>query len=460
MSATLTFLGAAGTVTGSKHFLESGQTRLLLDCGLFQELKKLRQRNWAPCPVPAPSIGGVLLSHAHIDHSGALPRLGGEGFKGPIYCTPGTADLLRIMLPDAAHLQEEEAQFANRHQTSKHQPALPLFTTADAEQVLTQVRPVGFNESFSPAQGVSARFINSGHILGAGFVEVSIDGRTVVFSGDLGRYGVPIMRDPDPVPAADVLLVESTYGDRLHPADDHRDRLTAAVQRAVQKKGWLLIPSFAVGRSQEILYDLRELEDAARIPSLPIYLDSPMAIEATVIYAKHPDEHDQDLKRVEASGERPFAPKRLRICKTPEDSKRLNDTDGPGIIIAGSGMATGGRILHHFVRRLPDERTTVLFVGYQAAGTRGRLLREGAREMKMLGQSVPVRAAIMVSDSYSAHADQAEILRWLGGFTRPPQTTYIVHGEPDAAAALQALIASRLKWRAVVAQDGQRVDLG
>ncbi|HEV2055821.1 MAG TPA: MBL fold metallo-hydrolase [Methylomirabilota bacterium] len=460
MSATLTFLGAAGTVTGSKHFLQSGQTRLLLDCGLFQGLKELRLRNWAPCPVPAASIGGVLLSHAHIDHSGALPRLGREGFRGSIYCTPGTADLLKIMLPDAARLQEEEAQFANRHQTSKHQPALPLFTTADADQVLTQVRSVGFYDSFSPAQGVSARFINSGHILGAGLVEVSVDGRTLVFSGDLGRYGVPIMRDPDPVPAADVLLVESTYGNRLHPADDHRDRLTAAVQRTVQKKGWLLIPAFAVGRSQEILYDLRELEDAARIPSLPVYLDSPMAIEATAIYARHPEEHDQDLKRVEASGERPFAPKQLRICKTPDDSKRLNDTDGPGIIIAGSGMATGGRILHHFVRRLPDERTTVLFVGYQAAGTRGRLLREGAREMKMLGQSVPVRAAIMVSDSYSAHADQGEILRWLGGFTRPPETTYIVHGEPDAAAALQALIASQLKWRAVVAQDGQRVDLG
>jgi metallo-beta-lactamase family protein len=459
MSATLTFLGAAGTVTGSKHFLQSGQARLLLDCGLFQGLKELRQRNWAPCPVPAASIGGVLLSHAHIDHSGALPRLGREGFRGPIYCTPGTFDLLKIMLPDAAHLQEEEAQFANRHQTSKHQPALPLFTTADADQVLTQVRPVGFNDSFSPAQGVTARFINAGHILGAGLVEVSINGRTLVFSGDLGRYGVPIMRDPDPVPAADVLLVESTYGNRLHPTDDHRDRLTAAVQRTVQKKGWLLIPAFAVGRSQEILYDLRELEDAARIPSLPVYLDSPMAIEATAIYARHPEEHDQDLKRVEASGERPFAPKRLRICKSVEDSKRLNETDGPGIIIAGSGMATGGRILHHFVRRLPDERTTVLFVGYQAAGTRGRLLREGAREMKMLGQSVPVRAAIMVSDSYSAHADQGEILRWLGGFTRPPQTTYIVHGEPDAAAALQALIASQLKWRAVVAQDGQRVDI-
>ncbi|HLF47804.1 MAG TPA: MBL fold metallo-hydrolase [Methylomirabilota bacterium] len=460
MSATLTFLGAAGTVTGSKHYLQSEQTRLLLDCGLFQGLKELRLRNWAPCPVPAASIGGVLLSHAHIDHSGALPRLGREGFRGPIYCTPGTADLLKIMLPDAAHLQEEQAQFANRHQTSKHRPALPLFTTADADRVLTQVRPVGFDATFSPAQGVSARFINAGHILGAGLVEVSISGRTLVFSGDLGRYGVPIMRDPDPVPAADVLLVESTYGNRLHPAGDHRDRLTAAVQRTVEKKGWLLIPAFAVGRSQEILYDLRELEDAVRIPSLPVYLDSPMAIEATVTYARHPEEHDQDLKRVEASGERPFAPKQLRICKTPDDSKRLNDTEGPGIIIAGSGMATGGRILHHFVRRLPDERTTVLFVGYQAAGTRGRLLREGAREVKMLGQSVPVRAAIMVSDSYSAHADQGEILRWLGGFTRPPQTTYIVHGEPDAAAALQARIASQLKWRAVVAQDGQRVDLG
>jgi len=459
MSATLTFLGAAGTVTGSKHFLQSGQTRLLLDCGLFQGLKELRLRNWAPCPVPAVSIGGVLLSHAHIDHSGALPRLGREGFTGPIYCTPGTADLLKIMLPDAAHLQEEEADFFNRHQTSKHQPALPLFTTADTDQVLTQVRSVGFNDGFSPAQGVTARFINAGHILGAGLVEVSMNGRTLVFSGDLGRYGVPIMRDPDPVPAADVLLFESTYGNRLHPVEDHRDRLASGVRRAVEKKGWLLIPAFAVGRSQEILYDLRELEDAARIPSLPVYLDSPMAIEATAIYARHPEEHDQDLKRVEASGERPFAPKRVRICKSVDDSKRLNDTDGPGIIIAGSGMATGGRILHHFVRRLPDERTTVLFVGYQAAGTRGRLLREGAREMKMLGQSVPVRAAIMVSDSYSAHADQGEILRWLGGFTRPPETTYIVHGEPDAAAALQALIASKLKWRAVVAQDGQRVDI-
>ncbi len=460
MSATLTFLGAAGTVTGSRHVLESGQTRLLLDCGLFQGLKELRLRNWAPSPVPATSIAGVLLSHAHIDHSGALPRLGREGFRGPIYCTGATAELLGIMLPDAAHLQEEEAEFANRHGTSKHAPALPLFTTADADRVLTQVRPVGFNESFSPAAGVSARFINSGHILGAAFIEVSIDGRILVFTGDIGRYGVPIMRDPDPVAAADVLLLESTYGNRLHPPDDHHDMLAAAVERAVAQKAWLLIPAFAIGRTQEILYDLRGLEDVARIPSLPVYLDSPMGDKATVIYARHTEEHDPDARGIEAAGGRPFAPKNLRICKSVEDSKRLNDTDGPGILIAGSGMATGGRILHHFVRRLSDARTTVLFVGYQAAGTRGRLLREGARQMKMLGQSVPVRAAIMASDAYSAHADQGEILRWLGGFTRPPVATYIVHGEPDAASALQVRIASQLKWRAVVAQDGQRVDIG
>jgi metallo-beta-lactamase family protein len=330
----------------------------------------------------------------------------------------------------------------------------------DADRVLTQVRPVAFNESFSPAPGVTARFINSGHILGAGLIEVSIDGRTLVFSGDLGRYGVPIMRDPDPVAAADVLLVESTYGNRLHPPDDHHDMLAAAVKRAAEKKAWLLIPAFAIGRSQEILYDLRGLEDASRIPALPVYLDSPMADKATAIYARHTEEHDADARRIEASGGRPFAPRNLRICKSVDDSKRLNDTDGPGIIMAGSGMATGGRILHHFVRRLPDERTTVLFVGYQAAGTRGRLLREGVRDVKMLGQSVHVGAAIMASDAYSAHADQGEILKWLGGFARPPETTYIVHGEPDAASALQVRIAADLRWRAVVAQDGQRVDIG
>ena len=459
MSATLTFLGAAGgTVTGSKHLLEDGASRLLLDCGLFQGLKALRERNWAPPPLDPTTLGAVILSHAHIDHSGYLPRLCRDGFGGPIYATSGTLDLLKVMLPDAAHLQEEEAAFANRHRTSKHDPALLLYTTADAERVLTQVKRVDFGEQFTPVPGVEARFAHSGHILGAGLVTCLIGGRRLVFSGDLGRYGVPIMVDPDPVPEADVLLVESTYGDRLHPPDDHADKLAAAVTRAAQEKGWLLIPAFAVGRSQEILYDLRRLEAAGRIPSLPVYLDSPMGIQATAIYAAHTDEHDAELKQTEGAGQRPFAPRLFHLSRTVEESKGLN-TDGPGVIVAGSGMATGGRILHHLKRLLPDPRTTVLFVGYQAAGTRGRLLRDGATTIKMLGETVPVRARIEVSDSYSAHADRGEILRWLAGFKRPPEATYVVHGEPEAATALRDAITSRLGWRAAVAEDGQRVTL-
>lgn len=459
MSATLTFLGAAGTVTGSQHLLDDGSHRLLMDCGLFQGLKELRARNWAPPRVDPASLAAVLLSHAHIDHSGYLPRLVRGGFRGPIFCTGGTTDLLKIMLPDAAHLQEEEADFANRHRTSKHDPALPLFTTDDAARALGQVKTVAFDESFAPVAGVDVRFASSGHILGAGLIHCRIAGRLVVFSGDLGRYGVPIMRDPDPVPEADVLLVESTYGDRLHALDDHADKLAEAVNRASGSGGWLLVPAFAVGRAQEILYDLRELEEARRIPSMPVYLDSPMAIQATGIYAAHPEEHDADLKHVEAKGTRAFAPGRLTLCRGVEDSKRLNDTPGPGIIIAGSGMATGGRILHHLRRLLPNATTTVLFVGYQAAGTRGRLLRDGAQAIKMLGEVVPVHARIMVSDTYSAHADRGEILRWLRGFTRPPAMTYVVHGEPAAATALRDMVAKELGWSAAVAEDGQRVTL-
>ncbi len=459
MSPWLTFLGAAGTVTGSKHLLEEGTTRLLLDCGLFQGLKELRQLNWGPSRVDPGSVQAVLLSHAHIDHSGYLPRFVKEGFGGPVFCTSATADLLKVMLPDAAHLQEEEAEFANRHRTSRHEPALPLFDTADAERVLRRIRTVDFDQPFTPVAGVEARFTSSGHILGAAFVHCVLAGRRIVFSGDLGRYGAPIMRDPDPAGEAEVLLVESTYGDRLHPADDHRDRLVAAVARAAAQKGWLLIPAFAVGRSQEILYDLRELEESDRIPSLPVYLDSPMAIQATALYAAHTEEHDTALRQVEADGKRPFAPRRLFLSRTVDDSKQLNDTEGPGIIIAGSGMATGGRILHHLSRLLPESATTVLLVGFQAAGTRGRLLKEGARAIKMLGQVVTVGAQIMVSDAYSAHADRGEILRWLHGFTTPPGQTYIVHGEPQAAAALRQAITTELGWRASVAQDGQRVAL-
>jgi metallo-beta-lactamase family protein len=460
VNPTLTFLGGAGgTVTGSKHLLENGDSRVLLDCGLFQGLKELRQRNWAAPPVDPRTLGAVILSHAHIDHSGYLPRLCRDGFTGPIYCTPGTSDLLQVMLPDAAHLQEEEAAFANRHRTSKHDPALPLYTIPDAERALAQVKRVDFGQPFTATRGVEARFTPSGHILGAGLVTCEIGGRRLVFSGDLGRYDVPIMVDPEPVAEADVLLVESTYGNRVHPPDDPADRLTAAVRRAVEQKGWLLIPAFAVGRSQEILYDLRELEKRGAIPSLPVFLDSPMGIQATAIYAAHTEEHDPALARVVAGGTAPFAPKRFALSRSVEDSKRLNDTAGPGIIVAGSGMATGGRILHHLKRLLPDPKTTVLFVGYQAAGTRGRLLKDGAAEVRMLGMVVPVNATIMVSDAYSAHADREEILRWLGGFRRPPGMTYVVHGEAGAAEALRDAIVSRLGWNAAVAQDGQRVTL-
>ena len=460
MNPTLTFLGGAGgTVTGSKHLLENGESRVLLDCGLFQGLKALRQRNWAAPPVDPRTLGAVILSHAHIDHSGYLPRLCRDGFTGPVYCTPGTSDLLQVMLPDAAHLQEEEAAFANRHRTSKHDPALPLYTIADAERALAQVKRVDFGQPFTATRGVEARFTPSGHILGAGLVTCEIGGRRLVFSGDLGRYDVPIMVDPEPVAEADVLLVESTYGNRVHPPDDPADRLTAAVRRAVEQKGWLLIPAFAVGRSQEILYDLRELEKRGVIPSLPVFLDSPMGIQATAIYAAHTEEHDPALARLVAGGTAPFAPKRFALSRSVEDSKRLNDTAGPGIIVAGSGMATGGRILHHLKRLLPDPKTTVLFVGYQAAGTRGRLLKDGAAEIRMLGMMVPVNATIMVSDAYSAHADREEILRWLGGFRRPPGMTYVVHGEAGAAEALRDAIVNRLGWNAAVAQDGQRVTL-
>jgi metallo-beta-lactamase family protein len=452
----LSFLGAAGTVTGSRHLLESDGARVLLDCGLFQGLKALRARNWQEPPLDVRRLDAVVLSHAHIDHSGYLPRLLRAGFAGPVYCTPATADLLRVLLPDAAHLQEEEAAFANRRGTSRHAPALPLFTVRDAMRVLEQVRTAGFGVPFTPGPGVEARFTHSGHILGAGLVECRMDGRRVVFSGDLGRYDVPLMRDPDPVAEADALLLESTYGNRRHEADDRRDRLAGAVMRAVEGPGWLLIPAFAVGRAQEVLFDVRELEEAGRIPALPVFLDSPMAIEATAIYARHVEEQDTALRAKVAAGTRPYAPKRFQLSRTVEDSKRLNALAAPGIIVSGSGMATGGRILHHLRRLLPEPRTTVLFVGYQAAGTRGRLLRDGARTLRMFGEDVPVRATILSSDAYSAHADQAEILRWLGGFRRPPGVTYLVHGEAQAAEALRDAI-GQLGWRVEIARDGETV---
>jgi metallo-beta-lactamase family protein len=457
MSLSLTFLGAAGTVTGAKFLLETPGGRTLLDCGLFQGLREQRERNWRPLAVPATDIDAVVLSHAHIDHSGYLPRLARDGFTGPIYCSAGTADLLRIMLPDAAHLQEEEAEFRNRRGATRYRPALPLFTAEDAERALALVKPVPFAHAVTLAGGTVARFAPSGHILGASIVEIVAGGRRLAYSGDLGRYGVPVMRDPDPVLEADVLLVESTYGNRDHPEGDGTDVLVRAVTRAVERQGALLVPAFAVGRTQELLYLLRELETAGRVPVVPVYLDSPMGAAATAAYRRHPEEHDAATRKVAASGQEPFVPARLEISRTVDDSKRLNDVALPVIIIAGSGMATGGRILHHLRRRLDEERTTVLFAGYQAAGTRGRLLRDGAERLRIFGEDVRVRAAIMATDALSAHADRGDILRWLGGFRRPPSRTYAVHGEPEAASALAESIGKTLGWRASVAADGERI---
>jgi metallo-beta-lactamase family protein len=455
---TLQFLGAAGTVTGSMHLVTSGERRLLLDCGLFQGLKQLRLRNWDP-RVPDPRrIEAVALSHAHIDHSGYLPLLARQGFRGPIYCTSGTADLLDIVLPDAAHLQEEEAERANRKGYSKHQPALPLYTLEDAHVALALVERCGYDRAFAVAAGMTALLRQAGHIIGSATVELQLDGVRLVYSGDLGRYDRPILPDPAPVPAADVLLLESTYGDRPHPMGAE-DALVQIVRDAAAGGGTILVPAFAVDRTQELLWMLHRLEGAGRVPVLPVYIDSPMAIEVTDVYRRHPEDYDAEMARALASGDRPFAPRNLHIARTEQESRAIDQVRGPAIIISSSGMATGGRILHHLTQRLPDPLTTVLLVGFQAAGTRGRALEEGARELKMFGQMIPVRARIERIDALSAHADAPEILRWLAGFERPPRVTYLVHGEPAAAAPLADAIRARYHWNVEIARDGETVAL-
>ncbi len=456
---TLTFFGAAGTVTGSKHLVRTGKHQVLLDCGLFQGLKELRLRNWHPPAFEPARLAAVVLSHAHVDHSGYLPVLVRNGFTGPIFCTAGTADLLRVLLLDAAKLQEEEAAAANRYGYSKHHPALPLFTVDDAERALRLATPCRYGDRFQVTDDATALFRRAGHILGSATVELGLPTARLVFSGDLGRWDRPIIRDPELVPEADVVLIESTYGDRIH-ASDPVDQLVRIVHEAVARGGPLLIPSFAVGRAQELVWTLRRLEDENRIPSLPVFIDSPMAIDVTEIYGQHPDEHDLEMSLLMDGKRSPLRCRQHRLVRSAQESRTLNHRDGPMIVIAGSGMATGGRILHHLKRRLPDPRTTVLLPGFQAADTRGRKLQEGAREIRIHGESVPVRAKIETLDGLSAHADRQEILRWLNGFVRPPRQAYVVHGEPAAAEALAAAMRVRLGWRVTVAADGATVRLG
>ena len=461
-AASLQFLGAAGGVTGSKYLFSYGDDQVLIDCGLFQGLKELRQRNWAALPIDPARLRAVILTHAHIDHSGYLPRLVSKGYKGPVYATPGTCDLLGVMLPDAAHLQEEEARYARRKGYSRHSPALPLYTVEDAEQSLTLLRPVRIGQTIEVIKGVSLGFGRVGHILGAGSARLSFEvngqRKTFMDSGDLGRYDRPILKNPDPAGSADWLLLESTYGDRLHEKNSEIE-LRNLIKETVAQRSCLIIPAFAIGRTQDLIYTIRKMEDDGEIPAIPVHVDSPMGLEATEIYCRHTEEHDFEMQQLRSKDNCPISSHKMVVHKTPEQSKSINQFKGPMVIISASGMATGGRVLHHLKHRLPNADTTVLFAGYQAEGTRGRSLQDGAKEIKLLGEVVPVRAKIKVFDGFSAHADQGEILRWLGTFKKAPQMTYIVHGEPTAAAALADVIRAQLKWKVEVARHQQKVAL-
>ena len=458
MTPSLTFLGAAGSVTGSKHLLDLGDHRILFDCGLFQGLKELRHRNWAAFPIAAARIDAVVLTHAHLDHCGYLPRLVGQGFRGRVFCTPGTRDLCTLVLPDSARIQEEDARQANKHRYSKHVPAEPLYTEIDAARALDRLQPVGYDRPVPVVPGVEVDFINAGHLLGSAYARVRIGDKTILFGGDLGRYGRPVLPDPTSVSEADILLLESTYGDRLHEPDDDGERLARIVNDVAARGGRLIVPSFAIGRVEEVLYWLKRLEDGHRIPILPVYLDSPMALGALQFYTSRITELDDAIQPV-SRAVTAFYTSRMVSITSVQQSKDLVASREPAIVIASSGMATGGRVLHHLDAALPDARNTVLFVGYQAAGTRGRVLCDGAKQVKIHGQFVPVAARIERIDSMSAHADAGEIMRWLSGFVRPPSMTYLVHGEAGPLQALADRIASERQWPVHVAKYMERVDL-
>lgn len=440
MDITLQFLGGAGTVTGSKFLVRAGRRRVLVDCGLFQGFKQLRLRNWARMPVAPSSIDDVVLTHAHIDHSGYLPRLVADGFRGRIYATEATRDLCDILLPDAAHLQEKDAEYANRHGFSKHHPALPLYTRADAAAALERIVTVPFETEQRIAGPYSIRFQPAGHILGAAIVTMTGAGRRIVFSGDLGRSGSPTMVDPTPVRTADYLLVESTYGDRRHDSNDPEAALADAINRTAARGGTVIIPSFAVGRAQTLLYHLNRLKVARRIPDVPVFLDSPMSIDASELFCRHHREHR--LTAAEARASCAVA----RYVQDVEESKALDASPVPKVIVSASGMATGGRVLHHIKHYAPDPRNLILFAGFQAGGTRGAAMTAGADQVKIHGQYVPVRAEVANLSMLSAHADADGIMDWLRQFQAPPRQTFVVHGEPSAADALRHRIEEELGW--------------
>ncbi|MET4577734.1 MBL fold metallo-hydrolase [Ottowia thiooxydans] len=435
------FLGATDTVTGSKYLVRHGDASVLVDCGLFQGYKPLRLRNWSSLPFAAADIDAVILTHAHIDHSGYLPLLARQGFAGKVFCTPGTADLCRVLLPDAGHLQEEEAEYANRHGFSKHAPALPLYTREDAMRCLKLLHPIPAGKHWQPAPGLTASLTHSGHMVGSSFVQLEDGSRSILFSGDIGRPNDLLLRPPSQMDGADYLVVESTYGDRLHKDSDPMLALGQVINRTAARGGVVVIPAFAVGRAQSLLHCVEVLKTQGVIErTLPVYLNSPMAAKATQVYLKHKAELRLTSAECEAMAHT------AHIVESPEESRLLNAKHGPMVIIAASGMATGGRVVHHIKAFAPDKRNTILFAGFQAGGTRGALIVGGEPMVRIHGQEVPMRAEVAMLDDLSAHSDAAEIMGWLRGFKSAPKQTFITHGEPAAADAMRQRIERELHW--------------
>lgn len=480
---SITFLGAAQTVTGSKYVLDTGTAKVLIDAGLFQGLKELRERNWQDLPIATRELDAIVLTHAHLDHCGYLPRLVAQGFRGRVFCTAGTKDLCGLVLPDSGRIQEEDAANANRHRYSKHDVALPLYTEADALNAVALLQPVGYDRPIPVADGIEVEFINAGHLLGSAYARIRTRDRTILFGGDLGRFGRPVLPDPTTVERADYLLVESTYGNRVHDADDDGEQLAMLIRETAERGGKMIVPAFAIGRVEELLYWIKRLEEEQRVPVLPVYVDSPMAVEALGHYTQRLAELDPELqpehvdqvaphgpaahepperRRRQARQERDvcaFCTQRFRTIGSAQQSKELTASRVPSIVISASGMATGGRVLHHLKAALPDPRNTVVFAGFQAEGTRGRRLVDGEREVKIHGQVIPVNARVARLDSMSAHADSEEILRWLRGFTAPPRRTFLVHGEPPAMEALKSRVTADLRWNVHMPTWRERVDL-
>jgi metallo-beta-lactamase family protein len=450
-------------VTGSKHLVSTGENgagtfKILVDCGLFQGQKVWRERNWQETPVSARQINAVILTHAHLDHSGWIPRLVKEGFRGPIYATPATIDLCGILLPDSGHLQEEDAAFHNKHHTSKHTPALPLYTFAEAQQCLQYFHPLPYGETVTLSPQLSFRLVRAAHILGSSMAEVTVQtngqARRLLFTGDIGRVrdqnvapGKVVHSGPQTGETADLLVMESTYGNRLHPATDPRQELAALVRKTAERGGSVVVPAFAVERTQKFLFMIKELMETGQIPRVPVHADSPLAIGAVEIFMKHAEEFSEATRELVRRYGSPLEWKDFYFDATPQQSKRANDSRYPLIVVSSSGMATGGRIQHHLMQRLPDPKTLVLFIGFQAPGTRGAQIKSGAKEVKIFGQIVPVRAQVAALEQFSDHADTPELLQWLRTFSRPPGATYLVHGEPAAAEALRQSMAQALGWK-------------